>query len=222
MTNSYRKILNETDVFRSFLVRNATYDGKLEFPMLHTSHLIPKKVITFSEALHSREYDAWVVFYEDDAKLMRVWNNPRKYLRILKRFRGVISPDFSLYRNMPLIMQGWMKYMSNALAHWWSDRGIEIIPNVRFSTPDSYEFAFDGIEHNSTVAIGTHGCMKRHEDKKYFMDGFHKMLEVLQPKNIIIYGTVPQEIAAAAKDAGAHIHAFPSQCAIAHKKKKVR
>lgn len=219
MTKEYAKCADESDVFRSFLVRDAQYVGNLEFPVLHTSHLLPHKLITFSQALHSHDFDAWVVFYETDAKFNCIWNRPHTYLPILKRFRGVITPDFSLYRSMPLVVQGAMKYRSHALAHWWSMHGIEIIPNVRFSTPASYAFAFDGIDRDSTVAVGTHGCMKRNEDRQYFMAGFRKMLTVLRPRNIIIYGTVSLELSAAAKAADACIHVFPSQCAMAHQKK---
>ena len=37
----------KTDVFRSFLVKNATYDGEYEIPKIHTSNLIPEQVIYF-------------------------------------------------------------------------------------------------------------------------------------------------------------------------------
>ena len=48
--------LAEKDVFNSFLVRNATYDGKEEIPRITTSNLIPEKVITFSKARNKQEY----------------------------------------------------------------------------------------------------------------------------------------------------------------------
>lgn len=43
-------------------------------------------------------------FSKDDFKFNRIWNNPKRYLEFLKNFKGIISPDFSLYRNMPLSM----------------------------------------------------------------------------------------------------------------------
>ena len=62
-------------------------------------------MIAFSKAISSKDYEQWVHFYEDDHLFERLWNNPRKYLPILERFQGVILPDFSLYRDMPLVMQ---------------------------------------------------------------------------------------------------------------------
>lgn len=72
------------DVFNAFLVEKANYDGIEEIPCIKTSILLPEKVITFSKALKTNDYDRWVVFYEHDDKFIRLWNNPRKYLNVLK------------------------------------------------------------------------------------------------------------------------------------------
>ena len=91
-----------------------------------------------------------------------------KDLDKLKKFKGVISPDFSLYRNMPLVMQMWNTYRGRAVACWLQNNGVEIIPNVRFGDERTFSFCFDGVEENKTVAVGTHGCIKRKEDKIFF------------------------------------------------------
>ena len=90
------------DVFRAFLVKNATYEGYLEIPCIKKTEEIPNRLIPFSKAVGSHDYDAWVHFYEDDVSFERLWNQPSKYLPILKKFKGVITPDFSVYRDMPL------------------------------------------------------------------------------------------------------------------------
>ncbi len=38
------------DVFHSFLVENADYDGFFEMPVIRTSHQLPDKVVTFSKS----------------------------------------------------------------------------------------------------------------------------------------------------------------------------
>ena len=112
------------DVFHSYLVENADYEGNLEIPKIKTKVYRPAKVITFSKCISSKEYDAWVLFYEDDAAFERIWNNPRRYLPILSKFKGVISPDFSLYRDMPLVMQLWNIYRNRAIGCWLQENGI--------------------------------------------------------------------------------------------------
>ena len=67
----------EVDVFRSFLVKNASYDGELEIPCIRTSILIPEKVISFSKARRKQEYDSWIHFYEYDSVFECFWNNPQ-------------------------------------------------------------------------------------------------------------------------------------------------
>ncbi|MCF0109095.1 MAG: DUF4417 domain-containing protein [Erysipelotrichaceae bacterium] len=204
------------DVFHAFLVENATYDGEDEMPWVTVSNMVPNKLVLFSEALRTTDYDQWVVFYEHDYQFERIWNNPKKYLKILKRFRGVISPDFSLYRRMPLCMQKWSAYKSRALAHWWSENGIEVIPNVRFADPRSYAFCFDGIPHNSTVCVGAHGCVKKLNERRYFEIGLAELVKRITPKTIVFYGAVPKSIINDLNDKGIEVLVFKSKCSESH------
>lgn len=208
-----RQFNNVYDVFHAFLVENADYDGDLELPCIKTSSQLPNKLIPFSKAVSAAEndYDQWVMFYEHDRNFERLWNNPHKYLEKLKKFRGIISPDYSLYRNMPLVMQMWNTYRNRALAVWLQDNGIEVIPNVRFNDERTYEFCFDGIERGKTVAVGTHGCIKRKEDKQIFQAGFQELVNHLTPKTVIVYGAAPKDIFGKYKEKGIKIIPFASE-----------
>lgn len=207
------KMQKQKDVFRSFLVKEADYSGNLELPCIKTSDKIPNRVITFSKAMSKscKDFDCWVIFYEHDKNFERLWNNPKAYLNKLKKFKGVISPDFSLYRNMPLCMQQWNTYRGRAIAVWLQNNVIEVIPNVRFGDKRSYEFCFDGIEKNKTIAVGTHGCIKTREDKLFFKIGLAVLVNVLAPKTIIVYGATPDNIFKIYKDMGINIISFESE-----------
>jgi len=201
------------DVFRSFLVKDADFEGYIELPKIKTSNRIPEKLVTFSNAMSRswKDFDCWVMFYEHDVKFERLWNNPKRYIEKLKTFKGVISPDFSLYRNMPLVMQQWNTYRSRALAIWLQNNGVELIPNVRFNNERTYDFCFDGIEKFKTVAVGTHGCIKNKIDKDYFKKGLAELVKRLSPKTIIVYSRTPDDIFKAYKDAGIEIISFESE-----------
>ena len=82
---------------------------------------------------------------------MNGFGNPRQYLDKLKKFQGIISPDFSLYRNMPLCMQMWNTYRGRALANFLSENDINIIPNVRFGDERTYSFCFEGKDSNINI-----------------------------------------------------------------------
>ena len=92
------------DVFNAFLVALATYAGFFEIPVIWPCHEVPNRLVPFSKAIGCKDHDQWVHFYEFDYLFERLWRDPRRYLPILKRYNGVILPDFSLYRDMPLVM----------------------------------------------------------------------------------------------------------------------
>lgn len=207
------KFNNNYDVFNSFLVKNADYEGYIELPKIRTSDLLPDKLIPFSKAVagSQKNFDGWVMFYEHDVKFECMWNEPKRYIERLKKFNGVISPDFSLYRNMPLVMQMWNTYKSRALAVWLQDNGIEVIPNVRFNDERTYEFCFDGIERFKTIAVSTHGCIKSRTDREYFKKGLAETIVRLSPKTIVVYGAAPEDIFKECADMGIGIIPFESE-----------
>lgn len=126
-------------------------------------------------------------------------------------YKGVISPDFSLYRNMPLVMQMWNTYRGRAIAVWLQNNGIEIIPNIRFGDERTFSFCFDGVEENKTVAIGTHGCIKRKEDQTFLKIGIAQMVQRLYPKTIIVYGSAPDSVFKPYTNMGINVIAFESE-----------
>ncbi len=207
-------------VFKPFLVERAEYAGSAELPIIKTSDSIPERVVTFSKAMKrgQKDFDQWVVFYEDDYQFERLWNNPRGYLARLKKFKGVISPDFSMYRNMPLVMQAWNTYRGRALASWLAENGTQVIPNVRFGDERTYSFCFDGIEKGKTIAVGTHGCIKKKADRACFVAGLAQAVKILMPKTIIVYGAAPDSIFKPYKDMGIKIIVFESEFAKSRKK----
>lgn len=214
------KSSEQADVFRSYLVSSADYDGDLEIPTLHSSRLLPNKLIPFSHALRTKNFEQWVHFYEHDENFIRVWRQPRKYLSVLQKFYGVISPDFSLQRNMPLIMQAWSVYMGRSLANFWQNNGIEVIPNVRFNSPRTYDFTFSGLEQNANLAIGTLGCLKDKENRQYFINGLDAMMKRLRPKNLIVYGAAPKKIFERYEQR-TNILQFPSRISLIHSKEVI-
>ena len=61
------------------------------------------------------------------------------------------------------------------------------------------------------MAVGTHGYIKRKEDKIFFKVGLACMVQKLSPKTIIVYGAAPDEIFKPYKDTGINIIPFESE-----------
>jgi hypothetical protein len=182
------------DVFHAFLVKNATYDTSLEIPCIKPENCIPQKLIPFSKAVKSMDYNCFVHFYEDDASFIRLWNNPNRYLPILKRYKGVITPDFSLYRDMPLVMQQWNTYRNRAIGCWLQDNDVTVITNVRWGDQRTFSFCCAGAPKNNIISVGSHGCIKILQERQYFIEGLEYIVATLKPKIIIVYGTAPEYI----------------------------
>ena len=206
------------DVFRSSLVADADYEGELEIPALESTDALPDKMIPFSQAVSLGKHTGWVHFYEDDVKFERVWRSPERYLSILEHFGGVIAPDFSLYRDMPLVMQHWNVYRSRAFAHALQSRGQNVIANLRFGDERTFEVACLGVPHEAGFAVGTHGLLRDSTDRKLLAAGLEYAVERLHPKIVVVYGSAPDQIFGEYRKNGVHILQFDSKFAETHRK----
>ena len=206
------------DVFHAFLVKNAKYDTELEIPCIKSENCIPQKLIPFSKAVGGTDYDCFVHFYEDDACFERLWNNTKKYLQILKKYKGVITPDFSIYRDMPLVMQEWNTYRNRAIGCWLQYNGIPTIANVRWGDERTFPFCCVGAPKNNIIAIGSHGCIKLLQERPYFINGLEYVVKTLKPKIIIVYGTASDYIFDKYRKQGIEILQFDSTFMQTHRK----
>ncbi|EGS34114.1 DUF4417 domain-containing protein [Megasphaera sp. UPII 135-E] len=206
------------DVYKSFLVEDAYYDGDYEIPVLREiNNVNPKNLVLYSDRNKNPNKEDWICFYEDDYKINSFWNNPRKYLNILSKYGGIITPDYSLYRDMPLSMQIWNIFRSRALGYFMQSNGGKVVPNIRFSDERTYDISCAGVEKNSTIALSTHGLMKIKKEKEIFKKGLDYVIRKLTPKTLIIYGTTPDDIFEQYKTQGIEILSFESKISKIHK-----
>ena len=184
------------DGYSSYLVDGATFVGKYQIPSLpkHDEILIPKDMIPFDKRNVVKEKDLAIDFYMHDVTFRQILTSTSKYLDELSRFAAVISPDCSLYRDMPLCLQITNTYMNRAVGFYLQKHGVYVIPNVRWGDERSFEFCFQGLPTNDIVCISTHGCIKGEENKYYFKLGLEEMLVVLKPQVVLVHGSVPDEV----------------------------
>ena len=128
-----------------------------------------------------------VHFFVDDYRFSGIFDNPERTFPKYAQYAFLLSPDYSLYADMDL----WRQMESVSKNRWcgafWQSKGRTVIPSISWSTARSYEFCFDGVEQGATVAVGMVGC-KSH-NKLSFMRGYDAMLDKLNPKKIICFGT---------------------------------
>ena len=180
------------------LISIGQYAGKFEMPCIYPKRYSLRGTFFFTRFNESFGYEflqcaknSILHFYVDDYQFERCWANPNNYIDHLKKFKYVISPDFSLYADLPKAHQIWNCYRNRLLAAFWQARGVKIIPNVSWGDESSFAWCFDGILQNSVVAISTVGTRG---NKKAFLRGYRRMLKVLKPTQIIVYGKIYPEM----------------------------
>lgn len=134
-----------------------------------------------------------VHFFLDDYQFHRIWAKPDRYIELLRRFRCVCSPDFSLYTDYPKALQVYNHYRKHWLGAYWQQNGIVVIPTIGWSDRSSYDWCFDGEPENSVVAVSSTGTQTNEISRRLFLNGYNEMLERLRPSKVLFYGRVPKE-----------------------------
>lgn len=172
--------------------------NKYQIPDLLDTPFIPEGLVPYDTQVKRRYAQVkgkCVHFFLDDYKFESLWNKPIKTLPPIQALGQAISPDFTIDSEYPLALNIWQVYRSRWLARFWQENNIDVIPNVTWADESSYDYCFLGIPKHSSVAIGTIGINSK-QKKEEFKKGFEKMVEVLEPKNLIVYGeTMPVEFA---------------------------
>lgn len=176
--------------FKWSIAAMSEMDG--DMPVVKGSHTIPKCLVSFTDLKKDLWSGAFVHFFQNDYKFdgeHGIWLDTTRYIPLLERFMGILSPDFSLYTNAGRIPHMWNTYR-NRLAQCHLERlGFDVIPTVSWSEPYTYDFCFNGLPAHSVVAVSTLGVMTSAERRRTFECGYAQMCKILEPEFVIIYGS---------------------------------
>lgn len=179
--NLQRRIFDGVGEYDIPQIKPIMYDGNCEF-------------IGFNYAKSEKNRGGkGVHFFLDDYQFNVLWNNINKYINILSQFKYVMSPDFSTYTDFPKAIQIYNHYRKHWVGAYLQAAGIQVIPTISWSTPDSFEWCFDGEPEVSTVAVSSIGSTNSKSKKELFLAGYNEMIDRLQPETILFYGKVPEE-----------------------------
>lgn len=159
-----------------------------QMPIIKNDGYIPERLIGFNYAKTSKDKTAGIHFFIDDYQFERVWNAPEKYIDILKEYDCVLSPDFSLYTEMPIPLKIWNTYRSRQIGAFYQSKGIKVIPTISWCEPETFCFCFEGIPEGSIVAISTIGVKENKNAAQIWHDGVDAMIDTINPASILVYG----------------------------------
>ena len=139
-----------------------------------------------------------LAFYVDDVRFEAMCKDFKEFVAVGEKiaawnFAAVVSPNLSLWRNMPAALQMYNTYRARYISRYWQEMGLKVIPDINWSDEQSYEFCFDGIPKDAPVAAlqcrtTNTGTKQFAESKKYFLMGLKTALKRLAPKKLLIYG----------------------------------
>ena len=192
-----------TDGCNPEFVKGAEFDGVFEIPVIKKpkKYIIPKNLVPFSRMSKADPKSFAVCEYENDSEFRDILSHPDDYISALREYQGFISPDCSLYRDMPLAIQITNIYRNRAIGYCFQKHGVYVIPCVRWGDERTYttrflpeRVAFAGVEKHSIVSVGSYGQLKDRVNRYYFEAGMDAMMETLEPEIVLVYSKMPDEL----------------------------
>lgn len=179
------------DAYNLRLVNASHCAGRYGMPALEPCDAKPDGMMAFNYAKSASTEDKRgraCHFFIDDYQFERLWSRPEAYMEDLRGFSFVLTPDFSLYMDMPLPMQRWNEYRRRALGNWWQRQGLEVVPTLSWSDRRSYGFCFDNQPVGGTVAVSTVGVKGDDESLAAWRHGMDEAMRRVEPSRVLLYG----------------------------------
>ncbi|SKA69169.1 protein of unknown function [Eubacterium uniforme] len=206
ISESSKKEKKVKDNFRAYLTEGCERTLQEGYPII-PSWMIPKevddiKIIPFSEWKNYKNNieDYYICFFCQDDVFSVVLNNPRKYIKLFRRAKGIIGFDYSIYYDMPAVKQKSQMNDNLSLTFYYGMRNIKVIPNIRYGIESTRDDFLSAIPRNSVIAIGSYGCVKTKKEKERFRYFLREMLPILMPKVVVVYGAMPDDVFGEFKD----------------------
>ncbi len=172
------------------LVRNEFKTvGKYGIPLIKKQNIDIDKIdlwnFTKTKLNDIENKNKTIHFFTYDWLFDSVYEKPETTFEKLDQYYALLTPEFSLYWDMPKALQIYSTFKNRWCGAYWQKQGKLVIPTICCAGEDSYDFCFDGIEEGSVVAISTY-C--REDYKNEYLKSYNKMLEIIKPTAIICFG----------------------------------
>lgn len=183
------------DNFSAFLVENADFTGFEELPVLDEKRIpktLPKYIIPFNKIkeFKGNKKECAICFYWEDERFSNIRKCPRKYINLFSSYHSIIGFDFSIHTDMQRCKQIDQMNENLSLTYFYGENGSFYIPNIRCGNEDTIDEFLECIPKQSIIAIGTYGFIKSNEEQYEWLRFLERVLPILEPKYILVYGTL--------------------------------
>ena len=181
--------------------------GSHKLPQLAPQTLIPHDVVSFNERNAVKDpSEHWLDFFIDDDQFERCWtefergmvgdsNTERnswrsldRYIPQLMRFEGVIGTDYSMFPEMLPDQRNWNCARNRVFAYRMQRHGIPCIPVASWCCEEDWDWCFDGLPEESSIAVSTNGCCRNAGTRRMFRRGIDELIRRKRPYAVIVCG----------------------------------
>lgn len=176
------------------LALDATLVGKHGFPAIPPQKLIPDVMpLPMNYMMSDKNISKnWYHCFVGDEQFERYWHNFYKYVPYIRSAKGLISTDFSMYRDIPEETQIRNCYRNRVMTYAMQKINPNVIPTAGFCGENTWSWCFDGLPKYSTYAITTNGGLSDPEARRLFIGGVDALVQTLEPYALIVCGNYPQ------------------------------
>jgi hypothetical protein len=151
--------------------------------------------MNFNQAVH---------FFEDDYRIEKFWNNPKKYFAKLSRFSEVLGIDYSVSWDFPEALKNYNYFRNNTCTFYLQKLSLEVIPQARCEYYNHKE-VLAGHPKNSTIAIGARSMVRNPRDRQVLRESVKCIVDFLKPHTILWYGSNRYGVSDYAVDRGIRV-----------------
>lgn len=165
---------------RTYYDENNPWDIPCVFPAIRELNG-SEKAISFNYAMtYKGDKDETIChFFVDDYQFERVWTSPDKYIPMLRRFKAVAAPDFSVSDDFPTAIKIYNVYRKAWLTRYFQEQGVCMLPTAEWGGEDTLEYAFAGIPKHSPVCVTAAGVVQNKLERQMFEAGLNEKPQVL-------------------------------------------
>ena len=145
---------------------------------------------------------ATLCFYEEDDAFSGIFDKPAETVDKMKEYEWgqVVSPEFTIYRDMPLVLMQYIYYKTMYMTRYFQEAGFKVVPMIHlFDEKDDRHqglWYWSGIPKGCPVVsaqintvYGRMASKDSYEERGMFFREMERMVAELQPQNDLLYGS---------------------------------
>ncbi|MFM8155913.1 MAG: DUF4417 domain-containing protein [Actinomycetes bacterium] len=172
-------------------------DGEQHIPRLRgvPENRVPEVLCAFNDRGRATDPSAaGLHFFRADEALLPIIGSPAKYALTFAPYRLVLTPDLTIGEAMAPWQRARAVAMSRMAGVVWQERGLTVVPTLRWRTKHDYDNVASGIPTHSIVAIATYGSRRDPELRTEFERGLPAMVERLEPCVVLVFGSTKARV----------------------------